>query len=127
VVERNRVEEWVEEYVAAWLSYDPEAIGGLFSEDAEYRYHPFDPPLVGREEIVEAWLSGRDDPGTYHADYSVYAVEGDRAVITGVSTYFKDSGREVITAAYDNCFLVEFDEEGRCASFTEWYAKRRRR
>jgi len=34
---------WLDDYVAAWRSYDPEAIGALFSEDAEYRYHPGTP------------------------------------------------------------------------------------
>lgn len=123
---RAAAERWVEAYVAAWLTYDPQAIGDLFAEDAEYRYNPYDPPVTGRDDIVDSWLAERDDPGTYHGDYRVYAVEDDRAVITGVTTYFEDEARERIVAVYDNCFLVEFDDEGRCVSFTEWFIERRR-
>jgi nuclear transport factor 2 (NTF2) superfamily protein len=126
MVDRALAEDWVRRYVDAWLSYDPSTIGDLFGEDAEYRYRPNGEPVIGREGIVESWLATRDDPGTYHADYSVFAVEGERAVVTGVSTYFEDDGREAISAVYDNCFLIEFDDEGRCLSFTEWFIERRR-
>lgn len=124
MVDRTSAEAWVREYIHAWLSYDPEDIGALFADDAEYRYHPQDSPLLGRDAIVESWLSERDEPGTYHAEYQVYAVEDDRAVVVGVSTYFRDETRETITAAYDNCFLIEFDDDGLCRSFTEWFAQR---
>jgi hypothetical protein len=124
MVDRSSAEAWVRDYVDAWLSYDPDAIGALFSVEAEYRYHPQDAPLVGRDAIVDSWLAERDEPGTYHADYGVYAVEGDRAVVVGVSTYFRDETHETITATYDNCFLVEFDDKGLCLSFTEWFAQR---
>jgi hypothetical protein len=124
MVERATAEAWVDAYVQAWLTYDPDAIGVLFTEEAEYRYHPHDTPLVGRDAIVASWLADRDGPGTYHAAYGLYALDGDRAVVTGVSTYFEDETHEKITAVYDNCFLVEFDEDGRCRSFTEWFVER---
>lgn len=124
MVERPDAERWVEAYVQAWLTYDPESIGALFTEDAEYRFHPDGSPVVGREAITRAWLEERDDPGTYHADYSVFALEGDRAAITGVTTYFADDTHESIANVYDNCFLVEFDDDGACRRFTEWYVER---
>ena len=31
-------QEWLDRYIAAWESYDPDAIAGLFSEDVVYRY-----------------------------------------------------------------------------------------
>jgi ketosteroid isomerase-like protein len=84
-MERADVDGWLADYVEAWKTYDAERIGALFSDDAEYRYHPYDEPVRGREAIVEAWLgegehadaSDRDDPGTYEAAYSVIAVDGD--------------------------------------------------
>jgi hypothetical protein len=33
---------WLDAYVRAWETYDPAAIGDLFTEDAEYRWHPWD-------------------------------------------------------------------------------------
>ena len=88
------VQAWLDRYVAAWRTYDPAAIGDLFSDDAEYRYHPWDEPIRGRAEVVRAWLapdgseSQRDDPGTWEARYEPYTAEGDRAVAVGWSRYF---------------------------------------
>ena len=49
-------QEWLDRYIAAWESYDPDAIAGLFSEDVVYRYHPYDEPIVGRDAVVASWL-----------------------------------------------------------------------
>ncbi len=124
------VQHWLDRYVEAWTTYDPTAIGELFSDDAEYRYHPADEPVVGREAIVRAWLepegdaSTRDEPGTYDAHYEPYAVEGTRAVAVGWSHYYTDGSRTEVARIYDNCYLLEFNGDGRCGSFTEFYRKR---
>ena len=47
-LDRSAFQAWLDRYVAAWKSYDPTAIGDLFSDDAKYRYHPEDEPVVGR-------------------------------------------------------------------------------
>lgn len=114
------VARWLDAYVDAWKTYDPAAIGALFAEDCEYRYHPYDAePLRGREAIVADWLANRDTPGTYDAAYAPWAVEGDRAVATGTSTYTLRRG----TRVYHNTFLLTFDADGRCTSFTETFAQ----
>ena len=78
-MERSEVARWLDAYVEAWKSYDPEAIGGLFSDDCLYRYHPADEPLRGREQIVTSWLEDDPDaPGTYDAAYAPVAVDGRR-------------------------------------------------
>ena len=88
------VQRWLDSYIAAWRSYDPAAIGELFSEEAEYRYHPWGEPIRGRADIVKAWVapnanqSQRDAPDTWEARYEPYAVDGDRAVAVGWSRYF---------------------------------------
>ncbi len=133
MVEREAVAGWLARYVTAWESYDAAAIGDLFSEDAEYRYHPHDEPVVGRDAIVRSWTepeagsgqSGRDEPGTYEARYEPYAVEGDRAVAVGWSRYWTDATRAVERDVYDNCFVLEFGPDARCRRFTEWYVQRR--
>ena len=49
-------QDWLNRYVAAWLSYEPDEIAALFNKDVSYRYHPFDDPIVGREAVVASWL-----------------------------------------------------------------------
>jgi len=124
------VQVWLDQYVAAWETYDPSAIGALFGADAEYRYHPADDPVVGRDAIVHAWVepsgaaSSRDEPGTYDAHYEPWAVDGTRAVAVGWSRYFTDATRSVVEKTYDNAFLLEFDADGACRSFTEFFRQR---
>jgi ketosteroid isomerase-like protein len=121
-VTRDEVQRWLDRYVEAWRSYDEAVIGDLFAEDAEYRYHPWDDPLAGRAAIVESWTApeNRDEPGAWTAEYRPWAVDGDRAVATGISRYDDRQGRR----EYHNVFLITFDGDGRCASFTEVYLKR---
>jgi hypothetical protein len=122
---------WLDAYVEAWKSYDPDRIGALFGDDVRYRYHPYDEPIVGKDAVVESWLGegdhegapSRDEPGTYEAAYEPVAVEGDTAVATGTSTYLAEPGGPV-KEVYDNCFVIRFGDDGRCREFTEWYVKR---
>lgn len=119
---RDQVSEWLENYVAAWENYDPATIADLFSQDASYRYHPYDDPLRGRDAIVRSWLEEPDAPGTYEGRYEPVAVDGDTAVAVGTSTYRRPDGS--VEKVYDNCFVMRFDDEGRCLEFTEWYMRR---
>lgn len=119
-----RFQRWLDDYVAAWRSYDPEAIGALFSEDAEYRYHPWDAdPVKGRAAIVASWLDDRDDPDMWTATYRPWSVSGDGAVAVGVSRYLAEDGESVVRE-YHNVFLCRFDSDARCHEFTEHYLRR---
>jgi len=116
------VKHWLERYVAAWTTYDPAAIGDLFSEDATYRYHPYDDdPLVGRDAIVADWLESKDEPGTFEAHYDAWAVEDDRATAIGQSRYTNLDGS--FRALYYNLWALRFDGDGKCVDFVEYYMK----
>lgn len=114
---------WLDAYVAAWKSYDPRAIGDLFSEDAAYHYSPFREPVRGRAAIVASWLEDQDAPGTYDGHYEPVAVDGDSAVATGWSRYFEADGVTFKTE-WANAFILRFGEDGRCREYREWYMER---
>ena len=130
-VDRAAAQDWLDRYVAAWLTYDPDSIAALFAADVAYRYHPYDEPITGRDAVVAAWLgesassdaSTRDAPGTYEASYAPVAVESDTVVATGTSSY-RDHADGPVVKVYENCFVMRFDEEGRCREFTEYYLRR---
>jgi hypothetical protein len=130
-MDQNSAKEWLDRYVDAWISYDRADISGLFSQDVAYRYHPYDEPVNGRDAVVASWLgegesddaSTRDEPGTYEADYTPVAVDGDTVVATGTSRYRDEPGGPVVRT-YENCFVMRFDGEGRCREFTEYYLLR---
>jgi ketosteroid isomerase-like protein len=112
---RDRVQAWLDAYVEAWRTYDPAAIADLFTEDATYLYHPYDPePLRGRDAIVADWLDDRDEPGSWSATYKPLLIEADRAVATGETRYA--DGR-----TFSNLFTLRFAPDGRCAEFVEWF------
>ena len=116
------VSVWLERYVAAWKSGERGAIEALFTEDARYRYHSYDEPLVGRAAIADSWLDDPDEQGSFDASYACFAADGDAAVAIGTSTYFDPDGE--VARVYDNVFVLRFDTAGRCSDFTEWYVKR---
>lgn len=124
MIDHAHVARWLNAYVDAWKSYDPAVIGALFSEDATYRYNPFDEPEQGREAIVASWLDHRDTPGTYTAHYEPVAVNGDTAVARGRTIYFAEDGT-ALQRQFDNIFVLRFNADGRCCDFCEWYMQPR--
>lgn len=130
-MDRQAAQDWLDRYVAAWISYDRDDTSALFAEDVAYRYHPYDEPIIGRGPVVETWFGGtesedasaRDAPGTYDAEYAPVAVDGDTVVATGSSRYREEPGGTVVRT-YENCFVMRFDGEGRCREFREYYLKR---
>jgi hypothetical protein len=115
----DALQTWLDAYVAAWRSYDPAAIGALFTEDASYAYHPWDAGdqvVSGRDAIVANWLEERDEPGSWAAAYRPGLIDGDRATAVGMTRY--TDGK-----VFDNLWELRFDR-GRCAEFTEWYMRR---
>jgi hypothetical protein len=132
-MDRDSAQAWLDRYVDAWKSYDRDDVAALFADDVAYRYYPNAEPVVGREAVVASWLgegdgtgvSTRDAPDTYDAQYAPYALDDDRMVAIGTSVY-RDHPDGPVTRTFDNCFLIRFDDEGRCLEFTEFYKERAR-
>jgi ketosteroid isomerase-like protein len=111
------LQRWLDAYVEAWRSYDRDAIGELFTEDATYAYHPYDEEVLrGREAIVENWLDDRDEPGSWEASYEPLLIDGDRAVAVGETRYTDG-------IVYSNLWVMRFAADGRCAEYVEWFMK----
>ena len=116
-METARFEHWVERYVRAWNSNDPEDIGALFAEDGRYRTEPYAEPWQGREEIVREWLGIKDEPGQTEFTYGVIATEGELGIVKGETIYKEPRGR------YSNLWEIRLDAEGRCTEYVEWWMK----
>ncbi len=114
-ITRSDVESWVQRYVRAWNSNEPDDIAVLFTDDAIYLTSPFDAPWKGREEIVAGWLQIKDEPGDTTFAFEVIAIDRDLAVVEGRTTYKEPATR------YGNVWLIRLAHHGRCASFTEYW------
>ena len=120
-MDEAKAQEWLDRYVEAWRSGDREQIGDLFTEDVSYRYHPYDEPVLGRQAVVQSWLEDWDPKEPWKADYRVHVLNGNQMVAIGTSRYlpYRDHPERL----YYNVFLIEFDDEGRCREFTEYFVK----
>ena len=123
-IDDEMVQGWLDAYNHAWITYDSDEIGALFTDDAEYRWHPWDAGddlARGRSQIVAGWLENRDAAGTYRGVYRPLLVQDDVAIAVGMSFYYTDATQATLDRAYHNLWVLRFSEAGQCRSFTEWY------
>ena len=118
------VQRWLDAYHHAWSTYDAVEIGALFTDDAEYRWRPWDEGDAvarGRAHIVAAWLENRDAAGTYRGAYCPLLVQDNVAIAVGMSFYYTNATQGTLGRAYHNLWVLRFTNEGQCRSFTEWF------
>jgi hypothetical protein len=109
------VRRWMEGYVRAWTSNEPDDIRALFTEGASYRTAPWRKRWRGHDEIVRGWLERKDEPGSWRFRWEIHATSGDRAFVRGWTDYDDGSPRT------HNLWDVTLTEDGRCSEFTEWW------
>lgn len=116
---RDAAARWVQHYILAWTSNEPEDIGALFTRDAVYSTRPDDPePWNGREQIVARWIASRDEPGDWTFEWKLLGVDGGRVFVQGRTDYRGDG------QSYDNLWIIQLAGDGRATAFTEWYMPR---
>ena len=109
------VRAWVQGYVTAWATNEPNDIRALFAPDARYFTAPDRDPWVGKDAIVEGWRAIGDRPGDWVFGFDVLAVSGSLTFVRGHTTY-RDP-----PAVYSNLWVIRFGADGRCVEFTEWW------
>lgn len=116
--------DWLDRYEQAWRNNDAAQIRALFTDDAVYRWHPWEEPADGAdggEEIVQAWLEQPDDPDDWTLECEPLAVNGDLGVARCVTRYRATARGPA--RVYHNIWLVSLTDDGRCSEFTEYYMK----
>lgn len=111
----ERLNTWMDGYVDAWTTNDPDSIAALFAEDAVY-----DPQTAGGEwdgvdEIVTHWTEIDDDPDNFEFQWFAIAENDEMAVVRANTRYHSPP------LTYRNLFVIYFNDDGLCRDFTEWY------
>ncbi|MCP4167175.1 MAG: hypothetical protein GY759_14990 [Chloroflexi bacterium] len=119
-MDKQDIDLWIQGYIRAWTSNDPEEIGDLFAENGSYRPGPFDEPWQGRDAIVRNWLNRRDEPDQWSFEYEVLTFDPPVGVVQGWTTYHNYSPPR----HYGNLWIVKVNGEGRCTEFWEYWMKR---
>jgi ketosteroid isomerase-like protein len=126
-MDKPGLQRWLDAYVVAWRTYEPDKIRALFTDDAIYRFRPLDErPLKGRDAIVANWLESPDAPDSWTAEYRALAVDGDIAIAEGETHYPGDPKAGRAERRYANLWVMRFAPDGRCRDFTEWFMEPRK-
>lgn len=116
---KEHVRDWMETYGRAGAENDPRASASLFARDAAYYETPFDEPMVGRDAIYAYWNLGAQNLCDKEATFEILAVNGNLGVVRWQSQFtFVASGQRL---ALDCLFVVEFNADGLCRTFREWW------
>ena len=118
---RDAFQAWLDAYVTAWRSSDPQEIGLLFTEGVSYSYRAGTDVVTGRDAVVADWLKEPDDPSSWDARYEPLAIDGEVHVARGWSRYLDPDGS--LRDEYSNIFVCRFDDAGQCSEFTEWWMR----
>lgn len=110
---------WLTVYGKASEENDPQASTDLFAQDARYYESPFDEPMIGREAIFAYWHKGAQTLMDKISCHEILAVRDNIGIARWQSRFTViESGKRL---ALDCLFVVEFDDDGLCQIFREWW------
>ena len=116
-------DRWLHAYGQAWTNGDVPAVLRLFASEAQYFETPFDPPLVGHEEIQHYWTEGAATSQRHvRFSYEILSTQGQSGLAHWQATFRRVPG--ALRVALDGIIYAQFDEQGRCMIFREWWHRK---
>jgi ketosteroid isomerase-like protein len=116
---------WMDAYGRAWVSNAADEVAALFTEDAVYYVSPFQDPWVGRDAIVQEWVSDPEGQESVRFHHEPLAVTGDVGVARWSVSYVTRI-EEPTMVEMDGVLVLRFDPDGRCREHREWYVRQER-
>lgn len=121
MIDRSRIEDWLERYRRAWTTDSAEDIGGLFTADVRYFNAPYRPPLRGVDEVTEYWLGEQESGIPWTFEPEVLAQEGGLYVVRVLARYPKGTKDAEDKEEFHDLWLVTLAADGRASEFVEYF------
>jgi SnoaL-like domain len=115
------LQQWLDDYGAAWEARDPEAAARLFTASATYQETPHAEPFIGREGVAGYWAKVTADQRDVAFDAKILAIENDVGVAEW-SAAFRNAAAGV-RVELDGVFVLRF-EGALCRELREWWFAR---
>lgn len=116
---QNHFAQWMDRYAEASEARDAHGAAALFAPQAEYRETPFATPIVGQDAIYRYWRDAAQQFRDVAFAYEILAVSGNLGIALWRSQF--TTAASGVQAALDGVFVVEFDDQGACCCFREWW------
>lgn len=114
--------ELLERWRAAWLAFDGDAWTDLFTDDVEFRPDPFEPPLVGRNEMRAYLLRAARRQGQLDVAIERHWVAESTVLAAWHASYVeRPAGSRVRIAGFS---VAEIAGDGRIRRLREWMQRR---
>lgn len=98
---------------------NPRASANLFTQDAEYYESPFGEPMIGRDAIYVYWAKGAQTLRGNQCTYKILSLNDNLGIARWQSRFTViESSKQF---SLDCLFVVEFNNEGLCRTFREWW------
>lgn len=112
-------DSWLQLYGKAWTQRNPDLIKELFASHAIYTEKPFSLPFKGIKEITKYWQGVSNTQNNISFEYQVISETKDIGVAHFEASFVRQPGN--VKVNLDGIFLVKFNSENKCTSFSEWW------
>ncbi|HZD57586.1 MAG TPA: nuclear transport factor 2 family protein [Anaerolineales bacterium] len=111
--------QWLESYGRAGRENDEKSSQELFAPDFRHYVTLSADPMIGREAIYRYLRKGAQSLKDEESSYEILSVKDNLGIARWRCQFnaISSGGR----LALDHQFLVEFDEDGKCRLFREWW------
>lgn len=117
-VTKAQVEAWLRAYGAAWTGRNADAVVKIFTPNATYRDHAFQPAYVGSKAIHGYWAKTTADQSDIAFASTVWSVEGNVAIAHWTAAF--KAGPKKTPAKLDGVFRLTF-QGGQVSELREWW------
>ncbi|MCM5704183.1 nuclear transport factor 2 family protein [Larsenimonas salina] len=115
---------WLDAFTTHWVNGDSPGLAALFSEDVHCYLTPFDPPLIGREDVTSYWLDTVWSRAS-SARFNAQAITFERNDLHALgyarwrASLLMHPNETHIDM--DGVLLAQFNDEGECMAYRQWW------